>query len=238
MGIDWLKSDYIHSCDTTYHSLSFLVSQEISICILVHFREHWFLMISGGFLVFFMWWECFATLSHPQDECPKFWLANAVCPTMIAWSHCNLLTQSIEDDFDVYPSHIHCTLRLRSYKHIRFLWDCSVLDSDHMWCELLFSEYTFHKSTHLHTIGQRPQKCILQTSDCIQMRNSRHQPWFFWTYIPSLPTSCFESDHCFAISVTILSDTWDFYDNRLWCNISSMAALDTWGSLHICPGSL
>ena len=56
-----------------------------------------------------------------------------------------------------------------------------------------------------------------------------------------------ESDHWWVRSATILSESWDFYENRLLeikfydvslCQMSSLVIPDTLGSLHTCPDSL
>ena len=83
MKSDFLKSNYMKSRGVKYHPWSLLTSQEVSIRVLVHFQDHWFLMISNGFLVDFWrscgvpWRRVLRTPSHPQDEWPKF-VANGV----------------------------------------------------------------------------------------------------------------------------------------------------------------
>ena len=67
----FLKSSSVKSRDVKCHPWSFLIPQEVSIRVLVHFQEYCFLMISGGFLVF-SGLESGSHPSYPQYECPKY----------------------------------------------------------------------------------------------------------------------------------------------------------------------
>ena len=90
--IDFLKSSFMQSRSVKCLPWWLLMPPQVSLSVLVHFQEHSFSMISGGFLVDFCIRKCPSAVSecpsvqvfkcpseesashpsHPQDECPKF----------------------------------------------------------------------------------------------------------------------------------------------------------------------
>ena len=105
----------------------------------------------------------------------------------------------------------------------------------------------FEKQKVLKQQGRNPRTSRSQKSNRIQLKNSRHRPSWFSTYIPTVSTSGSDSERRRWDTATIFWESWTSWENWLlemefyevsWCQMLFLVTPDTPGSgaKHSPPG--